>query len=153
MALPLVKSVQPSTVVYDCMDELAAFRDAPRQLRQRETALMKSADIVLTGGPSLYEARQGRHPNLHCMPSAVDEAHFAPARLLPDSAEAQAASQLHEHIGRPRMGFFGVIDERMDLALVASLADTGPQWQFVLAGPVVKIPPESLPRRHNLHWL
>lgn len=153
MALPLLSAVQPAQLVYDCMDELAAFQHAPRQLRQRETALMKTADIVLTGGPSLYEARKGLHPRLHCMPSAVDEAHFSAARLLPDCGEARAAQTLQAGVGHPRMGFFGVIDERMDLDLLAALADARPQWQFVLAGPVVKILPQSLPRRPNLHWL
>lgn len=153
MALPLVADLAPAAIVYDCMDELSAFHGAPAQMRQRESALMKRADLVLTGGPSLYEARRGQHAAVHCLPSAVDAAHFAPARLLDDSREADAARTLHAAIGRPRLGFFGVIDERMDLALIAALADARPQWQIVLAGPVVKIDPATLPRRPNLHWL
>ncbi len=153
MALPLLDTVRPAAIVYDCMDELAAFHNAPRQLRQRESALMKMADLVLTGGPSLHEARNGQHANLHCIPSAVDEAHFSPERLLPDSVEAHAARDLHAHVGRPRLGFFGVIDERMDMALLSVLADARPQWEFMMAGPVVKIDPSALPQRENLHWL
>ena len=153
MALPLATSLQASGVVYDCMDELAAFRGAPRQLQQREAALLKVADLVLTGGPSLYEARRGRNPNVHCVPSAVDAVHFAPSRLLGDCAEAQTAAALHADIGHPRIGFFGVIDERIDLELLANAADARPDWQWVMAGPVVKIDPAVLPRRGNLHWL
>lgn len=153
MALPLLAALSPAAVVYDCMDELSAFRGAPAALRQREAALMQRADLVLTGGPSLYEARRHRHPNVHCLPSAVDPAHFAPARLLPASAEAETARQLHAGIQAPRLGFYGVIDERLDIGLLAHLADARPDWQWVMAGPVVKIDPASLPQRPNLHWV
>ncbi|MCR5868631.1 glycosyltransferase [Aquincola sp. J276] len=152
MALPLMADLDPLAVVYDCMDELSAFKGAPVQLRQRETALMKTADLVLTGGPSLYDARRGQHPSVHCLPSAVDPAHFAPARLLPGSVEAEAVRGLHADVGHPRLGFYGVIDERLDIGLVAALADARPDWHLVMAGPVVKIDPASLPQRPNIHW-
>jgi len=153
MALPLVATAEPQVVVYDCMDELAAFKDAPRQLRQREVALMKRAALMFTGGPSLYEAKRHLHPQVHCLPSAVDAGHFAPGRLQPGSAPAQRALALQGHLPRPRLGFYGVVDERLDLALVAHLADARPAWQTVMVGPVVKIDPQSLPQRPNLHWL
>lgn len=153
MALPLLQHVRPDCTVYDCMDELSAFKDAPRQLRQRESALMKSAALVLTGGPSLYEARRDQHPNVVCLPSAVDAAHFCPATLLPGSEHDREAAALQDHLPRPRLGFFGVIDERLDTELVARIADAHPDWSLVMAGPVVKIAPESLPQRPNLHWL
>lgn len=153
MALPLLDALTPAAVVYDCMDELSAFRGAPLALRQREAALIRQADLVLTGGPSLYEARRDQHRNVHCLPSAVDPAHFAPARLLPASAEAQAARQLHAGIEGPTLGFYGVIDERLDIDLVRQVAQARPDWQLVMAGPVVKIDPASLPQRPNIHWL
>lgn len=170
MALPLIAGMQPRAIVYDCMDELAAFRNAPAQLRQREAALMAAADLVLCGGPALYHARRGQHPHLHCLPSAVDAAHFAPPgpprrpageRWSGDAATCRAdaaangtrAAALQAEVARPRLGFFGVIDERMDLALVGELAERRPDWQIVMVGPVVKIPESSLPRRANLHWL
>lgn len=153
MALPLVQAVRPACVVYDCMDELSSFKDAPRQLRQRESALLKQAALVLTGGPSLYEARRHRHPHVHCFPSAVDAAHFAPSNLRPGSAEEQAAQALQGHLPQPRLGFFGVIDERFDAALVGALAERHPEWQLVMVGPVVKIDPQSLPQHPNIHWL
>lgn len=153
MALPLIAGLEPRAIVYDCMDELSAFHGAPAQLRQREHALMQRADLVLTGGPSLYDARRDEHPAVHCLPSAVDAAHFAPARLLGGSREADAALTLHAAIPRPRLGFYGVVDERLDLALLAAVADARPQWQLVIAGPVVKIDPTTLPQRPNLHWL
>jgi glycosyltransferase involved in cell wall biosynthesis len=153
MALPLAKSFRPTCMVYDCMDELSAFKDAPRQLRQRESALMRDAVQVFTGGPSLYEARRDLHPSVHCFPSAVDAAHFAPANLVPGSEHAHIAAVLQDGLPRPRLGYFGVIDERLDLELVATLAAAHPQWAVVMAGPVVKIDPNSLPQAPNIHWL
>ncbi|MCW7536375.1 FAD-dependent oxidoreductase [Aquabacterium sp. A7-Y] len=152
MALPLLTGLQPRAVIYDCMDELSAFKFAPRQMRQRESALMKTADLVITGGPSLYEAKRGQNPHLHCFPSSVDAGHFAPA-TAGRSPEANAAHALHANIPAPRLGFFGVIDERLDAPLVAALADARPDWQLVMAGPVVKIDPAQLPQRPNIHWL
>ncbi len=143
MALPLLDTVPASAVVYDCMDELSAFDFAPPQLLQREAALLQRADLVLTGGPSLYEAKKSRHPNVHCFPSSVDVDHFAPAVGRVDDSD----------ITHPRLGFFGVIDERLDLGLIAALAAADPDWQIVMVGPVVKIDPASLPRAANIHWL
>ncbi len=144
MAFPLGSTLSPRGVVYDCMDELSAFKNAPRQLMQRENALLKAANLVFTGGPSLYNAKRGRHSSVHCFPSSVDAAHFA-----------QAASDhpLQAHLPHPRAGWCGVIDERVDLDLVAALADARPDWQVVMVGPVVKIDPGILPRRPNIHWL
>ncbi|MCE4553117.1 glycosyltransferase [Roseateles cellulosilyticus] len=153
MALPLVPSVSPTCIVYDCMDELSAFKDAPRQLRQRESALMKSAAVVFTGGPSLYEARRSQHPDVVCLPSAVDAVHFDPVRLDPLSPHAAEVERLQGHLPGPKLGFFGVIDERFDASLVAAVADAHPEWSLVMVGPVVKIDPASLPRRDNIHWL
>jgi UDP-galactopyranose mutase len=153
MALPLISEMQPRLVVYDCMDELSAFKDAPRQLRQRETALLKVAQIVFTGGPALYEAKRGLHANVHCLPSSVDVEHFSPARLRADDEEAKEAIHLQGALPHPRLGFFGVIDERLDLPLLAQLADARPHWQFVMVGPVVKIDPHLPPKRPNIHWL
>ena len=153
MALPLIAGLRPRAVVYDCMDELAAFKDAPRQLRQRETALMKIASVVFTGGPALYDAKRSLHPNVHCLPSSVDAVHYAPARLEATSADGQRAAALQLQIARPRLGFFGVIDERFDVGLLGELAAARPDWQFVMVGPVVKIDPARLPVRANVHWL
>lgn len=153
MALPLVAGLAPRALVYDCMDELSAFKQAPAQLRQRESALMQTADLVLCGGPALHRAKRALNPRVYCLPSAVDAPHFSPARLSADSPEAAEAERMHAGIAGPRLGFFGVIDERMDLALVQAIADARPHWQLVMAGPVVKISEAELPRRPNLHWL
>jgi UDP-galactopyranose mutase len=147
MAVPLLQGLHPALVVYDCMDELAAFKNSPKQLLQRETALLGMADLVFTGGPSLYQAKRERHANVHCFPSSVDAAHFGKALERTISHPAQAT------IGHPRLGFYGVIDERFDLDLLAALADARPQWQLVMAGPVVKIDPAALPQRSNIHYL
>jgi protoporphyrinogen oxidase/glycosyltransferase involved in cell wall biosynthesis len=147
MALPLLEELQPGLVVYDCMDELAAFKNPPKQLLQRESALLNLADLVFAGGPSLFEAKRERHANVHCFPSSVDVRHFEQALERDNSHPAQAA------IGHPRLGFYGVIDERFDIELTAALADAHPDWQIVLVGPVLKIDPASLPQRPNIHYL
>ena len=147
MALPLLQALHASLVIYDCMDELSAFKNPPKQLLQRETALLRVADLVFTGGPSLYEAKRERHNHAYCFSSSVDTVHFEQALDRTNGHPLQAA------IGRPRLGFYGVIDERFDTGLVAALADAHPEWQIVLVGPVVKIAPESLPQRSNIHYL
>jgi UDP-galactopyranose mutase len=147
MALPLLQELQPRAVIYDCMDELSAFRNAPKQLLQRESGLLKVADIVFTGGPSLYRAKRDRHPNVHCFPSSVDVAHFETA------LDRTNSHPLHKDIPGPRLGFYGVIDERFDADLIARVADAHPQWQIVLVGPVVKVDPASLPQRDNVHYM
>jgi len=147
MALPLLQELHPKLVIYDCMDALASFKNAPKQLLQREGALLKAADLVFTGGQSLYREKRDRHPNVHCFPSSVDAAHFEQAL---DRANSHPA---HRNIPGPRLGFYGVIDERFDADLIAQAADAHPRWQIVLVGPVVKIDPATLPQRANIHYL
>ncbi len=147
MAIALTVGLKPRAVVYDCMDELSLFRGAPQDLLRREEGLLAQADLVFTGGQSLYEAKRGRHPSVHAFPSSIEAAHFAQAR------EAQPEPVDQAGIPRPRLGYFGVIDERIDLDLLAALADSRPEWQIVLLGPVVKIDPVTLPRRENLRYL
>lgn len=147
MALGFSEHLVPRLVVYDCMDELSAFCGAPRQLREREAALLRRADLVFTGGVSLYEAKRNLHPRVFAMPSSVDVQHFRRARqVLPDPAD-------QANIPHPRLGFFGVIDERMDLELIAGIADTRPAWHLVMVGPTAKVDPAQLPHRPNLHYL
>jgi UDP-galactopyranose mutase len=146
MALPLARAVGAPVTVYDCMDELSAFLHAPAELRQRESELIAESDLVFTGGPSLYRAKRDLHPRVYCFPSSVDAAHFGGAL---NSHEPDDQLRLPH----PRLGFFGVIDERIDLALLDELARRRPDWQLVMIGPVVKIDPASLPRRPNLHYL
>ncbi|WP_305822193.1 glycosyltransferase [Massilia brevitalea] len=147
MALPLLQGLDPALVVYDCMDELSAFKNPPKQLLQRESALLNIADLVFTGGPSLYEAKKNRHPNAHCFSSSVDANHFRQALDEAISHKDQA------HVAGPRLGFYGVIDERFDTGLVRDMAAAHPEWQIVLVGPVVKIDPAELPRAENVHYM
>ncbi len=147
MALGFSRHLEPLTIVYDCMDELSAFAGAPRALREREAELLVRADLVLTGGQSLYEAKQNMHPNVHAFPSSVDVRHFASAREIVRDPADQAA------IPWPRLGFFGVIDERMDLDLVSGVAKARPDWQLVFLGPMCKIDPASFPQLANIHRL
>lgn len=147
MALDFASHLVAEACVYDCMDELSAFRGAPPQLTANEHRLMARAEVMFTGGRSLYEAKRGRHPSVHAFPSSIDQAHFRPAR----KGAADPADQAS--LARPRIGYFGVIDERMDLGLVEGVARARPDWSIVMLGPVVKIDPASLPKLPNLHWL
>uniref|UniRef100_C6E9M7 Glycosyl transferase group 1 n=1 Tax=Geobacter sp. (strain M21) TaxID=443144 RepID=C6E9M7_GEOSM len=146
MALPLARVLRPSLVVYDCMDELTGFLEAPKELVQREKALLAVADLVFTGGPSLYQAKKSHHPEVHCFPSSVDASHFA----LACDPECEHATQ--KALPKPRLGYFGVLDERLDLQLLHTLALSHPDWQIVMVGPVLKISPELLPREPNIHY-
>ena len=139
--------LRPSAVVYDCMDELSMFRGAPRELVERESDLFDRADLVFTGGRSLFESKQGRHNSVHCFPSSIDVEHFEQALSIRENPADQAK------IPTPRVGFFGVIDERSDLELLARVAELRPNYQFVMIGPVVKIDEADLPRRENIHYL
>lgn len=145
-ALPFASGLCALGIIYDCMDELSGFRHAPVELVQREKALFKVADIVFTGGPSLYESKRTQHGNVHCFPSSVDSVHFGQVATCEDH-EDQA------QIAHPRLGYYGVIDERLDLDLIAAVADAHPEWQVVMVGPVVKIDPATLPVRPNIHWM
>ena len=147
MALAFASHLRARLTVYDCMDELSAFRGAPAALIERERELLLRADLVFTGGYSLYEAKCELHSNSHPFPSSVDVEHFAAARDAQSDPSDQAA------LGHPRLGFYGVIDERLDLALIDQVARLRPDWQLVLVGPVVKINPTELPRRDNIHYL
>jgi UDP-galactopyranose mutase len=151
-ALPLVEALNPRAVVYDCHDDAAARSEDPA-LQRREEQLMRLADIVIAGGPSLYESHRSRHANVHCIANAVDAAHFAPPPASAKSIEAVSARAIHAAIPTPRLGFFGVIDERVDLDLLARVADLRPDWQIVMAGPLRGVAAEALPQRGNLMWL
>ena len=147
MMLPFSRHVTPDVTVYDAMDELSKFKFAPEHLLGYEQELIDRADVVFTGGSSLYEAKKDRHDNVHCFPSSVDRAHFCKARArMFDPAD-------QEDLPRPRLGFYGVIDERFDTELLDKVAEMRPDWSFVMVGPVVKIAPEDLPKRHNIHYL
>ncbi len=137
MALPLLTPFDPSLVIYDCMDELSAFQNAPRQLQQRESALMTRADLVFTGGTSLYEAKRDKHPQVYCFPSSVDAIHFEQAR------DRSNRHPMQDAIPAQRLGYYGVLDERIDLPLIAALADSHPEWQIIMVGPVVKLIPPA----------
>jgi UDP-galactopyranose mutase len=147
MALSFTRHLTPHAVVYDCMDELSAFRNAPAELKQREGELFERADMVFTGGQSLYEVKRNQHHSVHAFPSSIDANHFMRARVIDQDPADQAG------IPRPRVGFFGVIDERFDIELLAGIADLRPEFQLVIIGPVVKIDENDLPRRANIHYL
>ena len=147
MALRFTSHFNPMVSVYDCMDELSAFKGAHSELPLLEKQLFRYVDLVFTGGQSLYEAKRGQHPSVHAFPSSIDAAHFGKARTLKNDPEDQ------KQIAHPRLGFFGVIDERFDIDLLDQVAAQRPDWNFVIIGPVVKIDPETLPKHSNIHYL
>ena len=147
MMLQFSRDIDADVVVFDAMDELSKFRFAPAKLLDLEQELIDKADIVFTGGSSLYEAKKDRHDNVHCFPSSVDRTHFIKAR----ARQFEPADQ--EDLPRPRLGFYGVIDERFDTELLDKVAAMRPDWSFVMLGPVAKISADDLPKRPNIHYL
>ena len=147
MAQKFAGHINAGCTVFDCMDELSAFKFAPTELKELESKLLGRADVVFTGGQSLFEAKKNRHHNVHAFPSSIDYDHFAKARSISHDPEDQAS------IPFPRMGFFGVIDERLDIELVRGIAEARPDWQLIMIGPVVKISNEDLPKLPNIHYL
>lgn len=147
MALDFSADFHGRLTIYDCMDELSAFAGAPPAMRLNEQKLFQKADLVFTGGASLFESKRMQHPSVHLFPSTVDVDHFARARSHKDEPADQAP------LPWPRLGYAGVIDERMDLDLLRHVAERRPQWQLVLLGPVVKIDAASLPKAPNIHYL
>ncbi len=147
MMLPFSRDIDASVVVFDAMDELSKFKFAPVKLLELEQELIDRADLVFTGGSSLYEAKKDRHDSVHLFPSSVDRAHFTKARTALPEPEDQAG------IPRPRLGFYGVIDERFDIELLGKIAEMRPNWHFVMVGPIVKISEEDLPKGENIHYL
>jgi UDP-galactopyranose mutase len=147
MALSFTNHFTPIASVYDCMDELSAFKGADTRLPELEKQLFQHVDLVFTGGQSLYEAKRNAHPAVHAFPSSIDVSHFGRARLATNDPADQAG------IPHPRLGFFGVIDERFDIELLKAVASRRPHWQFIMIGPVVKIHSKSLPKFPNIHYL
>lgn len=147
MALDYTDHLVPALTVYDCMDELSAFKAAPPRLKERELCLMEKADIVFTGGHSLYKAKKHLHHNIYPFPSSIDKSHFALARVTHDDPEDQAS------IPHPRFGFYGVIDERFDILLVDELAKRRPEWNFIFIGPIAKVDQAQLPKNPNIYYL
>jgi len=135
-------TIRPRLTIYDAMDDLASFRAAPPELRRREARLLSTVDLVFTGGPTLYRQRRDMHPSVHCFPSGVEAAHFASTSV---SSHEELARQR-----RPILGYYGVIDERLDLDLLAEIADRRPDWTIALIGPVAKIDESTIPVRDNI---
>jgi UDP-galactopyranose mutase len=147
MALAFSNDFTPVATIYDCMDELSAFKGARSDLPEMEKQLFAVTDLVFTGGQSLYEVKRNAHPSVYAFPSSIDVAHFVKARTLTEDPADQA------NIPEPRLGFFGVVDERFDIELLSAVATQRPSWQFVIIGPVVKIDPDTLPKQPNIHYL
>lgn len=147
MALVYTANFNPVATVYDCMDELSAFKYAPPEIKKLERELFNKANLAFTGGNNLFKAKREHHHNIHSFPSSIDKVHFKAARENQIEATDQAP------IPHPRLGFYGVIDERFDIELIQKAADAKPDWHFVLVGPVIKIDAATLPQNKNIHYL
>ena len=144
----MIGAFDERAVVYDCMDELSKFRFAPRELVDRERFLMAQADVVFTGGYKLWQSKSRYHTNVHFFGCGVDVAHFATAR----SADVEVPREIAA-LDRPVIGYYGVIDERIDYELLRAIACELPGAELVMIGPVVKVDPAELPRAENIHWV
>ncbi len=147
MSLKFSEGFSPKLTVYDCMDELSAFKFAPPELTGLEKELFKKADVVFTGGVCLYEHKKNCHHNIYPFPSSIDKEHFVKARTINEDPHDQ------REIPGPRFGFYGVVDERFDIELLDAVSTQRPDWHFIILGPVVKIDPAILPRKENIHYL
>jgi len=143
MMSELIDVFNAAPVVYDVMDDLANFDFAPPGMRERERDLLERADVVFAGGRTLYEHRREHGSKVHLHPSGVELDRFA-ADVGPHPLAAMLRA--------PVMAYVGVIDERLDYALIAALADAFPQGHVILAGPIVKVDPALLPQRANVHY-
>ncbi len=144
--ISVLETLEFDSVVYDCMDELSLFRGAPMQLIDQENQLLAAADVVYTGGKSLYESKKLKHHNVFCFPSSVDINHFSNVTgdRIPDDLQ---------EIPQPVVGYYGVIDERIDLDLLRKTADKSPETSFVMIGPLCKISESDLPQAENIYYL
>jgi glycosyltransferase involved in cell wall biosynthesis len=147
MALDFSRKYAPEITIFDCMDELSAFKFAPDELKALEKELLNKADVVFTGGHSLYEAKKNQHSNIHAFPSSIEREHFAKARQVTSNRAVQ------NNTAKPKLGFYGVIDERFDIDLIGQIADARPEWEINLIGPVVKLDPNMLPKNKNINYL
>lgn len=145
--LPLLNSISADGIIYDCMDELSLFKGAPENLRKQDQKLLNMADLVLTGGISLFESKSKFSDSIYCFPSSVDYRHFASAQnSIPIPPDMKI-------IKKPVIGYIGVIDERIDMELLRESAKILPEYDFVMIGPLAKITENDLAKAENIHYL
>lgn len=141
LASDVARALEPGRLVYDVMDDLSAFAGAPLGLRLSQQRLLAEADLVLAGGRSLHRSVAGhRRGDVHLFPSGVDTAHYAASRALRGPRSRKVA------------GYVGVVDERLDLDLLAGLAAALPDWAVRVVGPVTKIDEAALPAAPNIEY-
>ncbi|HEY0789971.1 MAG TPA: family 1 glycosylhydrolase, partial [Chthoniobacterales bacterium] len=133
----------PPTVVFD----------PPARYDHQETgwtkAALQQADAVVFRTP-----RQQAHfgswcrGRQHLLEDGVDPRHFLKAMRTDTPVPYDS-----RFIVRPNLLYFGVIDERLDLGLLDRVAEATFGLNMIMVGPVIRVAPESLPRRENLFWL
>jgi glycosyltransferase involved in cell wall biosynthesis len=144
-AISYTNHIKPLLTIYDCMDELSSFKNPSPSLKENEGLLIKKADLMFMGGYSLYNAKRHLHQRSFPFPSSIDREHFF-------SARAKSSQDIYKDIPRPRLGFYGVIDERFNTKLLGELAEKNKEWNFIIIGPVVKISEKDLPTHANIHY-
>ena len=146
------RDLEPSLVVYDCVADHASRAGATATMKENERSLLASADLVLTAGTALFEAKRAHNVSTYPLPSSVDVAHFARARSPRNEDRAGLLSGLRAIPG-PRVGFLGSIDDRVDLDLVDRLAEARPGLHIVLCGALSGVTRWTLPDRPNVHYV
>ncbi len=129
-AVEYVGKLGESLVVYYCTDEWSGFTYLDGQkMSAMERQLMKRADVCFMTAHSLLESKKDINPNTFLSSHGVDHAHFAKALAPGTSIPREIASLPH-----PIIGFFGLIQEWIDLDLLATMARRHADWSIVLIG-------------------
>jgi glycosyltransferase involved in cell wall biosynthesis len=144
----LLDALTPRKVIYYCVDDFASFTGYDRRrVQSDEVDLCKRADLVVTTSRALQEAKKSLNSNTIFVPHGVDYEHFAKA-LCPCAEPVDLSA-----IPRPRVGFFGLIRDWLDLDLVRQVAAKRPAWQFVFIGGHDWSVDLSLYRMPNIHFI
>lgn len=128
----LADRVAHDLLIYDIMDEYRGFPWSPPRIAEEEADLLARADWVFAGTGALHDAkREQAAGRIECILSGVDLVHFSnPDRL--DDPQHEALRRRHDML----IGYAGMVDLRIDQALLERVADRRPKWGFVLLGPI-----------------
>jgi glycosyltransferase involved in cell wall biosynthesis len=142
----LIHDLPRSALVYYCTDDYSHWPHADREtLQQADQDLSSKADLILAASRALATAHE-RTGRCEYFPHGVDVAHFARAQ---ESVLIPAAIA---RLPRPRIGYFGLIYEKLDFALLTALARSYPQGSLVMIGPIAACPPD-FQALANVHFL
>jgi glycosyltransferase involved in cell wall biosynthesis len=137
-----------SLSVYYCSDDWSKFKHLNgAEIATAEQDLLRKVDLVFATAQSLVDSRIGVNPETHLARHGVDKEFFATALLPVTAIPPDIAS-----IPQPIIGFFGLLQEWVDLELLEQLAARHPNWSIVLIGSAV-VDVSSLKKYPNVHLL